>query len=554
MRYLFIVVASVVSLTTSTKGFAAAGVASAHPLATEAGIEILQKGGNAFDAAVAITAAIAVVEPTGSGLGGGGFWLMYQASSGESLMLDGRETAPAAAHRDMYLDNAGEIVPKLSIDGPLAAGIPGEPAALAWLTENRGVLSLAENLAPAIRYADEGFAVGEHYQRLMKFRHETVLASPAAAAIFLDQGKVPEPGWVLRQPDLANVLRAISEQGFEGFYRGPVAKALVEGVQAAGGIWTLADLANYQVKVRQPVKVNYHGMEITSAALPSSGGLVMAIALNQLAKIDLSSMDALGQTHVLVETMRRAYRDRAAYMGDSDFVDVPIDRLLSDAHAESLKTTISLSKATPSSALEPIETDGVKGTDTTHFSVIDSAGNRVAATLSINYPFGSGFVAPGTGVLLNDEMDDFSSKPGTPNVYGLVGNEANAIAPGKRMLSSMSPTFLETKDRVAILGTPGGSRIISMVLQSALAFHSGADAETVVSKGRIHHQYLPDRIQYEPDALSLKEIVQLYAKGHLLAPRGRTWGNMQAIILDKKTGVLEAASDPRGEGAAREVD
>ncbi len=553
MRYLFLILVSIIGLSHSAKLLAAAGVASAHPLATEAGIEILQKGGNAFDAAVAITAAIAVVEPSGSGLGGGGFWLMHQASSGESLMLDGRETAPAAAHRDMYLDNAGEIIPKLSIDGPLAAGIPGEPAALVWIAENRGVLPLAESLAPAIRYAEEGFEIGEHYQRLMNFRHETVLASPAAAAIFLDQDNVPEPGWVLRQPDLANVLRAISDQGFDGFYRGPIAKALVEGIQNAGGIWTLEDLANYRVKVRQPVKANYHGMEITSASLPSSGGLVMAITLNQLSKLDLSSTNSLTQTHLLVEAMRRAYRDRAAYMGDSDFVEVPTEKLLSDSYAKSLKETISQSKATPSSELDPIAVDDEKGTDTTHFSVIDSDGNRVAATLSINYPFGSGFVAPGTGVLLNDEMDDFSSKPGTPNVYGLVGNEANAIAPGKRMLSSMSPTFLETNDRIAILGTPGGSRIISMILQGALAFHSGADAKEVVSKGRIHHQYLPDRIQYEPDAVSLKEIVQLYAKGHSLTPRGRTWGNMQAVVLDKKSGELDAASDPRGEGAARVI-
>jgi len=554
MRYLFVILFSIVSLISTSNLFAAAGVASAHPLATQAGIEILKKGGNAFDAAVAITAAIAVVEPSGSGLGGGGFWLMHQSSNGESQMLDGRETAPAAAHRDMYLDSTGEIIPKLSIDGPLAAGIPGEPAALAWITENRGVLTLADNLAPAIRYAEEGFEIGEHYHRLMSFRYETILASSDAAAIFLDEGKIPEPGWVLRQPDLAIVLRAISEKGFDGFYRGPIARALVEGVQKAGGIWTLEDLANYRVILRQPIKANYNGMEITSASLPSSGGLVMAIALNQLAKMDLSSVDSLTQTHLLVETMRRAYRDRAAHMGDSDFVEVPIEDLLSDAHAESLKDTISQSKATPSSELEPIETDGEKGTDTTHFSVIDSDGNRVAATLSINYPFGSGFVAPGTGVLLNDEMDDFSSKPGTPNVYGLVGNEANSIAPGKRMLSSMSPTFLETKDRIAILGTPGGSRIISMVLQGALAFHSGASAKEVVSKGRIHHQYLPDRIQYEPDALALKEIVQLYAKGHMLAPRGRTWGNMQAVILDKTTGELDAASDPRGEGTAMITD
>ena len=533
---------------------AAAGVASAHPLATKAGIEILEKGGNAFDAAVAITAAIAVVEPAGSGIGGGGFWLMHDAFTGRSIMVDGRETAPGKAHRDLYLDDAGEVVPNLSVDGPLAAGIPGEPAALAWISSVYGDLSLAENLAPAIRYAEEGFAIGEHYQRLMKFRHEVIKASPAAADIFLDNGNVPEPGWVLRQPDLANVLRAIAEQGFDGFYRGKVAENLVRGVQDAGGIWSLDDLSSYQVRIREPVVAEYKGMKMTSAALPSSGGLVMAIVLNQLEKIDLDALDALTRKHVLVESMRRAYRDRAAYMGDSDLIEVPIDRLLGDEHANRLSESISTSKATPSSELEPVHQDGPKGTDTTHFSVIDEQGNLVSATLSINYPFGSGFVPPGTGVLLNDEMDDFSSKPGVPNVYGLVGNEANAIAPGKRMLSSMSPTFLETDDRVAVIGTPGGSRIISMVLQGALTFHEGGSAEDIVSKARIHHQYLPDRIQYEPEALSAKEIVRLYVKGHQLHPRGRTWGNMHAVILDKASGDIEAASDPRGEGEATVID
>ncbi|MBX2869292.1 MAG: gamma-glutamyltransferase [Acidiferrobacterales bacterium] len=538
----------------SSHAAGAAGVASAHPLATKAGIEILEKGGNAFDAAVAVTAAIAVVEPSGSGIGGGGFWLMHDAFTGKNIMVDGRETAPGKAHRDMYLDEAGEVIPNLSVDGPLAAGIPGEPAAIAWISSVHGNLSLAENLAPAIRYAEEGFAVGEHYQRLMQFRHEVVKASPAAAAIFLDDGNVPEPGWILRQPDLAKVLRALAIEGFDGFYRGEVAETLVHGVQEAGGIWTLEDLADYRVRIREPIEVQYRDMKVTSAALPSSGGLVMAIALNQLAKVELDTLDELAHKHVLVETMRRAYRDRAAYMGDSDFVDVPIARLLGDEHATNLQQSISISKATPSSDLEPVHQDNPKGSDTTHFSIIDNEGNRVSATLSINYPFGSGFVPPGTGVLLNDEMDDFSSKPGVPNVYGLVGNEANAIAPGKRMLSSMSPTFLETEDRIAVIGTPGGSRIISMVLQGALAFHAGASAEKIVSKPRIHHQYLPDRIQYEPDAFTAKEIVQLYVKGHQLHPRGRTWGNMHTVILNKASGEIEAASDPRGEGQASVIE
>jgi gamma-glutamyltranspeptidase/glutathione hydrolase len=276
----------------------------------------------------------------------------------------------------------------------------------------------------------------------------------------------------------------------------------------------------------------------------------MAQVFNILSGLDLDSADPVAGIHFLVEAMRRAYRDRAEYMGDSDFVDVPVDRLISESYAGEQRAGIDPARATASSELPAVSGTAGQGADTTHFSIVDEAGNRVAATLSINYPFGSGFVPPGTGVLLNDEMDDFSAKPGIPNVYGLVGAEANAIAPGKRMLSSMSPTFLETPDRIAVVGTPGGSRIISMVIQAALAFHQGASADEMVSRGRIHHQYLPDRVQYEPDALSPKEIIRLHLKGHTLKPHGRTWGNMHAVVIDKTNGSLSAASDPRGEGKA----
>jgi len=542
------------TLLTTGAAHSAAGIATAHPLATEAGARILAQGGNAFDAAVAITATLAVVEPTGSGLGGGGFWLLHDAATGNNLMLDGREKAPGAAHRDMYLDSAGEVIPNLSIDGPLAAGIPGEPAALAWLSSVYGDLPLATSLAPAIEYAEQGFAVGEHYQRMMKFRQDSIKASAAAAAIFLDNGEVPAPGWILVQKDLGNTLKKLADQGFDGFYRGQVAQKLVEGMRAAGGIWTMQDLGNYQIKIRQPVTASYKGMKLTSAALPSSGGLVMATALNILSGFDLEQVNQIKTTHLLVESMRRAYRDRAEYMGDSDFVDVPVEKLLGAEYAEKLQTSIDLSHATKSSELPATTDSSGKGTDTTHFSVVDKDGNRVAATLSINYPFGSAFVPPGTGVLLNDEMDDFSSKPGIPNAYGLVGAEANAIEPNKRMLSSMSPTFLETDDRIAVIGTPGGSRIISMVLLGALEFYRGGSAREIVSKGRIHHQYLPDQIQYEPGALSAREITQLYVMGHTLKPRGRTWGNMQVVVIDKTTGGVTAASDPRVEGEARVLD
>ena len=546
--------------------FAGAGVASANPLATEVGIDILKLGGNAFDAAVAVTAALAVVEPAGSGLGGGGFWLLHDAASGKDMMLDGREKAPLAASRDMYLDSDGKVIGKLSIDGALAAGIPGEPAALVWLAENFASLPLPVLLQPAIRLAEEGFPVGPHYRRLAGFRLDALNASPAAAGIFLVDGEVPAENTLIVQRDLANTLRMLASAGHDGFYRGEVAQKLVDGVRNAGGIWTLEDLSAYRVKLREPVVAHYKGMKITSATLPSSGGLVLAQALNILAGLDLEALaeaDSSGDSsadstpdssadfvHLAVEAMRRAYRDRAEYLGDSDFVEVPFAMLLARHYADGQRQSIRLDRATPSNLLAPTRKEPPKGADTTHFSVIDAAGNRVAATLSVNYPFGSGLAPAGTGVLLNDEMDDFSAKPGEPNVYGLVGAEANAIAGGKRMLSSMSPTFLESGERIAALGTPGGSRIISMVLLAALEFHRGADASEIVNRPRFHHQYLPDAIQFEPGALAPQTIDELTARGHKMDPKDRTWGNMQAVIRDKSDGRVTAASDRRGEGAA----
>lgn len=538
-------------ITTEEESKHGAAVASAHPYATRAGIQILEQGGNAFDAAIAVTAALAVVEPAGSGLGGGGFWLLHDSSTGENIMVDGREKAPLAATRDMYLDQNKNVIPKLSVDGALAAGIPGEPAALAWIAENHGVLPLSQSLAPAIRLAEKGFPVGPKYYRLMKFRANAIKASPAAAEIFLVNGEVPSIGYTIVQRDLANTLKQIAEKGHDGFYKGEVAQKLVDGVRASGGIWTMEDLEQYGVRIREPITVNYKGMKVTSAGLPSSGGLVLAQSLNILSGYDLEAMNELDFTHLTVEAMRRAYRDRAQYMGDEDFVDVPTEMIADVNYAHGLRQSIRMDSAMPSKRLAPTQSHDPQGQDTTHFSVLDKMGNRVAATLSINYPFGSGVVASGTGVLLNDEMDDFSSKPGVPNVYGLIGAEANAIEPGKRMLSSMSPTFLETRGRVAIVGTPGGSRIISMVLLAALEFHKGAGAKSVVSRPRFHHQYLPDSIQYEPGALSEATLAGLIERGHELKPRDRTWGNMHVVTLNKHTATVGAASDSRGEGKAQ---
>ena len=521
-----------------------AGIATAHPLATDAGNEILDMGGNAFDAAIAITSTIAVVEPTGSGLGGGGFWLIHRAKDKFETMIDGREKAPLAAHRDLYLDKKGNVIEDLSITGPLAAGIPGTPAAIVHLAKKYGVLPLNKSLAPAIRHAKNGFAVDKSYVRMASFRLQDFGQSADASDIFLDNDNVPAIGYIIKQPDLAKVLEAIAKDGRDGFYSGSIAKKLVDGTREAGGIWTLNDLKQYQIIEREPVRGNYLGMRITSAAPPSSGGIAMVSIFNMLSNFDMVRTSTSTQKHFIIEAMRRAYRDRAEFLGDPDFYNVPVTRLIDKKYADQLASSIQPDKATPSSSLRKASAKQ-GGNDTTHFSVIDTQGNRVSATLSINYPFGSTFVPPGTGVLLNDEMDDFSSKPGVPNAYGLVGGEANAIAPGKRPLSSMTPTFLETKDRIAVVGTPGGSRIITMVMLASLKFHGGATPAEMVSLKRFHHQYLPDRVQYEPGVFSNNEMSAIKAMGHTLKEISGGYGNMQAVVWDKAKNTLSAASDPR---------
>lgn len=524
-----------------------AAIASAHPLATQAGFEILEQGGNAFDAAVAVTAALAVVEPAGSGLGGGGFWLLHRAEDNYQVMIDGREMAPGKAHPAMYLDEQGQFLPDLSLNGPLAAGIPGIPAGLVHLALKYGDLPLATSLQPAIRYAENGFPVTEGYRRLAGFRQDVLRQYPHTAAIFLDKGQVPAIGTLIRQPDLAATLRTIASQGHAGFYQGDIADKLVRSVQAHGGIWTQSDLARYHVIERKPVSGHYRGYRISSAALPSSGGIVLMLALNQLATFDLTQAVLSQRRHWIIEAMRRAYRDRSLYLGDADFVDIP-DYLSDPDYGRRLGRTIDDDTATSSEALPTTDSGGE---NTSHFSIIDPAGNRVAATLSINYPFGSGFVAEGTGVLLNDEMDDFSAPAGAANVYGLTGSQANAIEPYKRPLSSMSPTFIENDERLMIIGTPGGSRIISMVLLGLLDFIDGRSAQEIVSAPRYHHQYLPDYVQLEKDGFSEAEIRDLQRRGHHIKQLQRRYGDMQIVLVDKHKGLIEAASDPRGEGLAR---
>jgi len=532
-------------------GLPGAAVASADPLATQAGLDVLAAGGNAFDAAVAVAAALGVVEPSSSGFGGGGFFLLYIAESDEYRFVDARETAPAASTRDMYLDAEGNPVTGLTVSGPLAAGIPGEPAGMAYLAENYGTLPFADLLAPAIRYADEGFEMSRRAQLGLRFRTRDIQKSPAMADVFMSGGELPAIGAVIRQPDLARTLRRMAAVGADGFYKGETARLLVDGVQAAGGIWTLDDLANYRVIEREPLITNYRGMKVVSAPLPSSGGIVLTQVLNFLEGYEPDQLTGVQGKHLIIEGMRRAYRDRALYMGDADFVDVPVARLTSRAHMDEQRADVSLERATPSSELQDIFDDRSAGDQTTHFSIIDKHGNRVAATITVNTWYGAAFIPPGTGVILNNEMDDFSIKPGVPNEFELVGGEANAVAPGKRPLSSMSPTFLEADRGVAVIGTPGGSRIISMVLNASLDWFNGASAEEMVHRKRFHHQYLPDRVSYEAGAFTVDEIAALEAMGHTLKEVTRSYGNMNVVTWDIGPNRLESATDPRGEGEAR---
>lgn len=525
-------------------------VASAHPLATQAGMDILNKGGNAFDAAIAIAASLGVVEPYSAGMGGGGFWLLYDANADQYRFIDARETAPKAAGKNYYLTKSGKVNRDKAINGPTAAAIPGQAAAFVHIAENYGRLSLSKSLEAAIELAENGFSVNEYYRTLMGYRLDAVRRYPNSASIFLKDNQIPEKGYMLRQPELAETLKLLAKNGFGGFYQGEVAQRLLKSVQQNGGHWTADDLANYKVVERNPIRVNFGGVEVISAPPPSSGGIALVQMLNMLTHFQWQQFNKVDQAHLLTEIMRRAYFDRAEFLGDPDFIDIPQTELLSESHAQQWASGISMDQATASLSLQgPKNIE--QGMHTTHFSVLDKAGNKVSATLSINLPFGSAFTAAGTGVLLNNEMDDFSAKPGEPNAYGLVGSDANAIAPGKRPLSSMTPTIIESSQQTAILGTPGGSRIISMVFLGVLEHLQSKSVADWVSKPRFHHQYLPDVIEFEPGAFNDMELEQLSARGHSLKDTRRQYGNMQAILWDKQKQQVTAASDPRGEGESQ---
>lgn len=539
-----------------------AAIASAHALATEAGMQVLSDGGNAFDAAIAVSAVLSVVEPISSGIGGGGFFLLHEAKSGRDVFVDARETAPAAATPERYLDADGEFDRDRATNGAWSAGFPGLPAAFVHIQEKYGRLPLSRTLAPAIRIAREGFPVYGRMARGYAARRVVMERYPGTREVYLAGGRPIEIGDIFRQPDLARTLEKLAAEGFDGFYRGDVGAKLVAGVNAEGGAWTADELAAYRVREREPVRFGYHGWEIVTAPPPSSGGLALAEMLQILAPYDLGALSEAERTHLVVESMRRAYRDRTFYLGDPDFVHVPQRLLSSPDYAAGLRATIHPQRATPSELLSGAPTP-LEDEETTHFSIIDAEGNRVGATQTVNLLYGSGLVAPGTGVLLNNEMDDFALKPGTPNAFGVMGYDANAPEPGKRMLSSMTPTFMVSPEKVAVLGTPGGSRIITMVLLGVLGYDAGLSASDVAALPRYHHQWMPDVIEAEAGTFDVATAQALRAMGHTVvrpedeAAQGRrssdAWGNFQTVAWDIANDRLEGGTDPRNPVGTAEV-
>ena len=522
----------------------AAAVASAHALATDAGLEMIRQGGNAFDAAVAVSAVLSVVEPISSGIGGGGFFLLHDAKTGKDVFVDARETAPAAATPQAYLDEKGELNRDRATNGPWSAGIPGLPAALVHVSTKYGRLPLKTALAPAIRIARDGFQVYPRLERGYGSRRAVMERYRGTREVFLADGTPPKAGEVLKQPDLARTLELLAEKGFDGFYRGEVADKLLAAVKEEGGQWRADELSGYRVKEREPLHFRYRDWDVTTAPPPSSGGVAIAQMLQMLGGWDLSKVDAATRTHLITEAMRRAFRDRTIYLGDPDFVTMPLARLTSADYAAGQRASIHPSKATPSDLLPgqpaPLEDD-----ETTHFSIIDTDGNRVSTTQTVNLLYGSGMVAPGTGVLLNNEMDDFALRPGTPNAFGVMGFAANAPEAGKRMLSSMTPSFIESKDKLAVLGAPGGSRIITEVLLGILGYDAGLSAQQVAALPRIHHQWMPDVISAEKGALDAQTVAALEAMGHKVNAAEDTWGNLQTVSWDKRSNVVEGGTDPR---------
>lgn len=532
--------------------FPRAAVALPDPTAAAVALDILRAGGNAVDAAVAASFALAVTYPQAGNLGGGGFMLI-RLSTGRTLVVDYRETAPAAARRDMYLDSSGRPVPALSRESWLAVGVPGTVAGMTAALEAAGTMPLDRLLAPAIALAEEGFPVPEGLaQGISRFR-DRLAAHPAAAGIFLPGGKAPQAGQVLVQRDLARTLRLVAAGGSDAFYKGSVARDLEEAMERNGGILTAADMEGYRAVLREPVRTRYREFEVLSVPPPSAGGVVLAQMLHMLETRSLNQpgWGSSAYIHLLAEVMKRAYADRATFLGDPAHVDVPLEELLSRDYARMKMDGFDPSRATPAAEAGPGDPFGHESESTTHFSIADEHGNVVAATTTLNGSFGIGAVLEGWGFLLNNEMDDFSAAPGSPNMYGLVGTEANAVAPGKRMLSSMTPTILTRDGKPYMaLGSPGGGRITTMVLQVILnVVEFDMDLQAAVDAPRCHHQWKPDRISCEKEALSADVEEGLRGRGHEVET-GPQRGDIQALLFDDETGRIHAASDARGYGAA----
>jgi gamma-glutamyltranspeptidase/glutathione hydrolase len=522
-------------------------VVSGSPIASEIGREVLRRGGNAVDAAVAVGFALAVVHPAAGNIGGGGFMVIRMAG-GEVTSLDYRETAPAAATRDMYLDAAGHPTDR-SVTGHLSVGVPGSVAGLAEAHRRYGRLAWREVVEPAVRLARDGFvvdryrsqSVGEDSARLARFA--------ASSRYFLPGGRPPQPGsrWV--QSDLARTLEAIRDRGADGFYRGPIADLLVEEMRRGGGIITHQDLAGYRALWREPIRTSYRGHTIYSMAPASSGGVTLALILNIMSGYDpLPSFGSADLLHFEAEAMRRAFMDRNRLLGDPAFVTMPLERLLSPEYAASLRRQIDPARATPTPPFDPALRDGAS---TTHYSVVDADGHAVSTTTTLNNSFGSAVSVTGGGFLLNDEMDDFATAPGQPNLYGLVQGEANAIGPGKRMLSAMTPTIMLGPDGEVklVVGTPGGPTIITQVYHviSNLIDH-GMNLADAVAAPRMHHQALPDQIRLERGGFPEAVAAALRGRGHEVSARG-PMGDVQAIL--RTPAGWQGVSDPRlGGGGA----
>ena len=530
-------------------------VASQEKLATGVGLEILKSGGNAVDAAVAVGFALAVTHPQAGNIGGGGFMLVHLASRNETIAIDYRETAPAAMTRDVFLDEKGEADPKKSRDSALGIGVPGTVAGLALAHEKygSGKLSLAQLIAPAIKLAREGFAVEDDLADSLPRVAPRLARWPASAKIFLKSDGAPlTRGDRLVQSDLAASLEVIAASGARAFYEGPLAEKIVASVRTSGGIMTVDDLKSYRAIERAPVRGNYRGYDILSMPPPSSGGVHLIQILNILEGFPLRELGAgsAATLHLMIEAMKPAYADRAEFLGDPAFVNVPVAGLTPKRYAEQLRKAIDPERARPAQSIRAGNPASHEGDNTTHYSVIDKDGNAVANTYTLNFSYGLGLVADGTGILLNNELDDFAAKAGAPNAYGLVGGDANAPAPGKRPLSSMSPTIVLRDGRVALVtGTPGGSRIITTVLQLLLnAIDHQMNIAEAVAAPRIHHQWLPDQVFAErglsPDTLRL-----LQSKGHNVVTTATT-GSANSIMVTPEG--LAGAADPRQRGTLAE--